>query len=265
MEKENICKYNKYNNRICIEDPKDGWADPYKQCPTVGKTLRKNSFNFELIPFKNRLIITEYYEELIELFNRLNKMKPKNMSYERVLYFNAVMGQAAQKYLQKKPNNLDGIYNHVMMEDKTCHIALLDEELNNPRLKYENQKKLELMLLRYNIEKGIYGQEENLTKTHYIKIIDKSAYTIKESDIIISTMHYQEVIWLFNQLYSLFEYILTENSKISFIKSIRKKLANYLKENGDPETPYPLLLIMLDQAQKWMKINCKAKAIRSRM
>ena len=66
-------------------------------------------------------------------------------------------------------------------------------------------------------------------------------------------------------LFALFEYILTENSKISFIKSIRKKLANYLKENGDPETPYPLLLIMLDQAQKWLKINCKAKAIRSRM
>ena len=126
-----------------------------------------------------------------------------------------------------------------------------------------NMAKIELIILKNNIKNGNYLNDlssreyENILINKYSSytegyIMEREYYEIIEKHEEIKTVYTQEISWLVNKLYLIFKKSIN-NNKTNFCGIFSQKAINYLEMYGDPKTPEPLLLYILEGAYIWIK------------
>lgn len=254
-----------YGNLITKSNTEKNWEDPYVKYEKI-----------EEIPKKNRLIETQYTNELNWLFERLNFILNENFFENRKSFFNSVIGQYAQDYLEEngEPETAEPLLNAVISGAKDWFEYLVKSESLEKVITEKFMKKNRgLIDLKKQITNGKYGRyymgwggaDVIVTDTH-TEWADENIYVISFQEIRprrreVLTKHYLEVSWLFIKLRNLFVDTYDYGSKYDFYAILAQQAINYIEKNGDPETPEPLLLEVLNGARLWNE-NLKQGYIR---
>lgn len=236
---------------------KDRWLRNYQKYMKI-----------EDIPIIHRIIITKHANDLKWLFYYLQNILVYNFGKSNLPFFYAVLSQNLQDYLKEhgdpeKPKPLLNVTIEASMKWYEHYIKNFPEE-NMKKFDY-NLKKIRILNLENKIFEGnikkakrsFQGADVIITNQHtrwaeeYHQVISFQQIPPRHREVL--TKHYLEVSTIFFEL----QYILSDTfdfiNKYDFYGLLAIKGQEYLETYGDPDTPTPLLLAVLDGGKIWLK------------
>ena len=222
--------------------------------------------NIKQIPIKKRIIITKHADKLDKLFKILRKFELDNFSRKKLRFNLAVLSQTAQDYLEKNgdPEKANPLLLAVIDgAEKWYNYILANEPLEN-LLKYNyNMKLIKTLNLENKILDGHYKRTSHTFQGADVMITNMHTSWADDNHPVISfqkieprhrqvvTRYYFEVSWVFFELQKIYSDTFDFINKFDFYGILAQKALDYLEKNGEPETPIPLLLAVIEGAREW--------------